>query len=72
MNDTEKTVEFVSFCLEMYSRDRKISGADTMRCFERYGVTDYLFLHYEVLHTQGWGYIISVIDEFIANRKESK
>ncbi len=72
MNDTGRTVEFVSFCLEMYSRDKEISGTDAMRHFEQYGVTGYLFANYEVLHTQGWRYIISLIDEFINNRKGEK
>jgi hypothetical protein len=56
-------VAFVSFCIEMYARQNRLSGADVMRQFEDSGVLDYLFDNYEALHTQGWGYILAMINE---------
>lgn len=68
--DNKKTVEFVAFCIEMYARDFEISGVKVSNNFEHFGVLDYLFSNYEALHTQGWGYIKDVINEFI--REQSK
>jgi hypothetical protein len=58
-------LEFVSFCIETYARKNRISGADTAERFQNTGVLDYLFANYEMLHTQGAGYILSLIDEFL-------
>lgn len=69
MNDNTKIVEFVSFCVEMYAKQSETSGADVIMRFEQFGVLDYLFANYEALHTQGWGYIMSTIDDFIADQE---
>jgi hypothetical protein len=56
-------VAFVSFCVEMYARQNRLSGADVMRQFEETRIVEYLFDNYEALHTQGWGYILPLINE---------
>lgn len=54
---------FVSFCIEKYAQENGLSGAGVMQQFEDSGVLDYLFDNYEALHTQGWGYILAMINE---------
>ncbi|MDR1997819.1 MAG: DUF3791 domain-containing protein [Candidatus Margulisbacteria bacterium] len=70
MNTATKTIEFGSFCIEMYARQHKISGAAVARRFEQYGVIDYLLANYEALHTQGWNYIFPLLEEFMAGQEE--
>lgn len=41
-----------------------------MRILDKYKVLDYLKENYEILHTQGWQWILEDIDEFIKIRKE--
>jgi hypothetical protein len=69
MYKLEADVAFVSFCIEMYARENRLSGADVMRQFEDAGALDYLFDNYEALHTQGWGYILALINEIMVREK---
>ena len=69
MDATTKTVEFVSFCIEMYAREHGISGADVAELFERNGIIDYLFENYEALHTQGREYIVPLLHEFVSKKE---
>ncbi len=66
MSETGKLLEFISFCLEMYAVRDSISGREAMARFKRYGVLDYLERNYEALHTQGFGWILPAIDDYIA------
>jgi hypothetical protein len=66
MNRQSADVAFVSFCVEMYARENRLSGADVMRQFEKTLIVDYLFDNYEALHTQGWGYILPLINGLLA------
>jgi hypothetical protein len=65
----EKTLEFVSFCIEIYAAENNISGREAAELFERHGVIDWLFECYDALHTQGKGYILSAVNEFLDRRK---
>jgi hypothetical protein len=60
---------FVSFCIERYALQTQLSGVEVIQQFERTGMLDYLFNNYEVLHTQGWGYIFPVINEYMAGQE---
>lgn len=60
--------EFIIFCLELYKEKEKMTGKDTYDLFEKYGLLDYLHDGYDVLHTQGDGWIMNDIDEFLKNR----
>ncbi|MDR1454000.1 MAG: DUF3791 domain-containing protein [Candidatus Margulisbacteria bacterium] len=66
MNTETKKTEFVSFCIEMYAKQNKVSGAAAAKWFEQSGAINYLFANYEALHTQGWNYILAAIENFIA------
>lgn len=56
---------FVAFCLEQYKMKKGLSGSETLKLFDKYGVTDYLAKHYDVLHTQGAAWLMHDIDEHI-------
>ena len=66
--DNAKVLEFVLFCVEMYSQKHQISDRGVMDMFSEYGVVDFLRNGYDVLHTQGREYIISEIEIFLDNR----
>jgi hypothetical protein len=68
MDKQAADVAFVSFCIERYALQTRLSGAEVIQRFEHTGVLDYLFNNYEVLHTQGWGYIFSMINEYMAGQ----
>ena len=50
-----------------------MSGEEAMQLFSQYGVLEYLYDFFDVLHTQGHQWILADIDEFIqARRKEEE
>ena len=68
--DVSKEVfEFYTYCLEKYALSKGITGLQAMALFKRYGADDFLIDHYDLLHTQGTGYVIDEIDRFIQRRK---
>jgi hypothetical protein len=46
-----------------------MTGKDTIRLFNQFGVLDYLGSFYDVLHTFGDKYIVEDIDQFIKERQ---
>lgn len=71
MNDQQAIEKFIIFCLESYKAARQIDGNRALKDFEEYDVFAYLTQGYEVLHTQGKQYIVTDIEQYIANRKET-
>jgi hypothetical protein len=65
ISEQRRINEFVSFCIEMYAQKNVVSGSEVMDTFVKTGVLDYLFANYELLHTQGWPYILALINEYI-------
>ncbi len=63
-----KINEFIIFCIELYKEKEKMTGKDTYDLFKKYGLLDYLHDGYDVLHTQGDGWIMNDIDEYLKNR----
>ena len=70
--ESEETLFFVSFCIEEYKAQHGMTGADVVKLFEKYGVTDYLMDGFDVLHTLGRNMILADIDKFIEARKPKK
>ena len=68
-SEAGKLLEFISFCVEMYAVRKTISGQDAYSLFNRLGVLDYLERNYEPLHTQGFNYILSSVDDFMAGQE---
>lgn len=61
---------FVSFCIEQYKKHLNVSGNYIIDLFDQYGVVNYLYDNYDVLHTQGSQWLIEEIDNFIAEQQK--
>ena len=64
----KKINDFVVFCMEIYKAEKNISGKEVYELFEKYGVLKYMQDGYDMLHTQGDSWLISVIDKFLEVR----
>jgi hypothetical protein len=62
--------EFYTYCLEKYALSKGLTGLQALSLLKRYGADDYLIDHYDLLHTQGTGYVIDELDRFINRRKK--
>ena len=61
---------FISFCIEQYMNAKGIDEEEVIATFSEYGVFDYLYDYFEVLHTQSRQWIVSDIEDFINDRKK--
>lgn len=68
MDRQTKILEFIAYCIELYAEKHSCSGQEVVRRFDDYGVLEYLADNYEALHTQGLGYTLSLVDEYIAKQ----
>ncbi|SHI06420.1 DUF3791 domain-containing protein [Clostridium grantii] len=68
LNEDERIIEFVSFCIENFKIKYRMKGKDVANLFNENGVIDFLMECYDLLHTQGKEYIISEIQLFLENR----
>ncbi len=64
-----KKMQFTIFCLENYKVHKSLTGKQTYTLFKQYGVFDYLYEFYDVLHTTGHRYINNDIDIYIKSRQ---
>ncbi|MEI6647246.1 MAG: DUF3791 domain-containing protein [bacterium] len=69
MDNQTKILEFIAYCIEMVAAQQCCSGQAVIERFDRYGVLEYLADNYEALHTQGLGYTLSLVDEYIAKQE---
>lgn len=60
---------FYTYTLEKYALAKGLTGLEALARLKRYGADDFLINHYDLLHTQGTGYVIDEIDRFIQRRK---
>ena len=56
---------FVAFCMESYKNKHGLSGDAVSARFDQHGIKQYLYEHYDVLHTQGMPWILEEIEEII-------
>lgn len=71
MNKNLKDITyFISFCIEQYMNAKGIDEDEVIATFSEYGVFDYLYDYFEVLHTQSRQWIVADIEEFINDRKK--
>lgn len=61
---------FLAFCIEQYKQRHHLTGEQSMRILDQYGVLEYLEAGYEPLHTQSAQWIMEDIDEFINKRTQ--
>ena len=57
--------DFYIYTLEKYALAKGLTGLQALALMKRYGVDDFLLDHYDLLHTQGTGYMIDEIDLMI-------
>lgn len=69
---THAEFEFYTYCLEKYALAKGLTGLQALALLKRYGADDYLIDHYDLLHTQGTGYVIDEVDLLIRRRKRKK
>jgi hypothetical protein len=62
--------EFYAYNLEKYARSKGISGLQALALFKEYNIDEFLINHFDLLHTQGTGYVLDEIDRFIDRRKK--
>ncbi|WP_294742717.1 DUF3791 domain-containing protein [uncultured Prevotella sp.] len=67
---THEEFEFYTYCLEKYALAKGLTGLQALALLKRYDADDYLIDHYDLLHTQGTGYVIDELDRFIQRRKK--
>ena len=65
-----KTAKFKVFCIEQYKIEHKLSGEETLRSFEKYGVLEYIETFFDVLHSYGAKYLVQDIELFINARNK--
>ena len=68
MSNRAKVAEFISFCIEMFAKAKRLSGAKVAALFESCGAIGYLDSGYEMLHTQGEGWLVSELDDYLKSR----
>lgn len=56
---------FVAFCIEQYKAANNMDGADVADLFTKYGVADYLYENYDVLHSQSRQWLLEEINDLI-------
>ncbi|MBU3136172.1 DUF3791 domain-containing protein [Clostridium gasigenes] len=61
-------IEFISFCIENFKMKHNMKGKEVANLFNQSGVIDFLTDGYDILHTQGKGYIIDEIEQFLKKR----
>lgn len=61
--------EFYTYTLEKYALAKGLTGLQALALLKRNGADEFLLDHYDLLHTQGTGYVIDEIDRFIQRRK---
>lgn len=60
---------FLTYTMEKYALSKRISGLQALAIFKEYGVDSFLLNHYDLLHTQGTGYVLDEVQRFIDRRK---
>ena len=68
----EKKADFISFCIEQYAQQFKLSGTEVINRFSKTGLLEFLYNHYEGLHTQGGEFLVQLLHEMLTDREASK
>lgn len=68
MSVNAKIAEFISFCIEMYAREKKLSGREVSSRLRAADGYEYLLRGYDVLHTMGHEWLIEDLDELFRVR----
>ena len=63
-----REMTFTVFCMESYKQHRNLTGKAVAKLFSDYGVFNYIYEFYDVLHTTGHNYINNDIDIYLKSR----
>lgn len=64
----KKINDFIVFCIEVFKEKTGLTGEEVYEIFDKYGVLKYLYEGYDMLHTQGDGWLMEDIKEFLKIR----
>lgn len=67
---SREAFEFYVYTLERYAISKGISGLQALALFKEYDADEFLLKHYDLLHTQGTGYVIDEVQRYIDKRKK--
>lgn len=67
---SREAFEFYVYTLEKYAISKGISGMQALALFKEYDADEFLLKHYDLLHTQGTGYVIDEVQRYINRRKK--
>ncbi len=67
----QQTLEFITFCTEMYAGKKNVSGSKIAKMFCDFGVFEFLEENCIELHAQSREFLIAMIDEFLETRSKS-
>lgn len=71
VHEVSKVVfEFFTYMLEKYALSNGMGGLQALALFKEYDVDEFLINNYDLLHTQGTGYVIDEINRFIQRRRK--
>lgn len=57
---------FIAFCIEQYKVANNLDGAAVADLFKKHGVADYLYEHFDILHSQSRQWLLEEIKDFIS------
>jgi hypothetical protein len=60
-----KDGKYLVYCIEIYRREKRMTGKQVIGLFKKYGIMDYILSCYEDFHTTAWQYAVEDIDLFI-------
>ena len=61
--------KFLVYCLEIYRKEKNLTGKQVLDLFIKYGVIEFVMSFYDSLHTTGPQYTVEDIDELIEARQ---
>lgn len=60
---------YMVFCMELYRREKGLSGRQIVELFTRYNVYDYIRRFFGAFHTMNEKLVFADIDAFIARQR---
>ena len=63
-------IKFLIYCMEIYKRAEKLTGAQVLERFSRYNLFDYVLEFYEILHIHGDSYVLQDINAYISEQSK--
>jgi len=66
----DSKTKFLIYCMEIYKRAEKLTGAQVLELFTQYNLFDYVLEFYEILHIHGVSYILQDINNYISEQSK--